>query len=152
MSALPLKADIDLKSPFWVTGKERAFAQRLTVWRGVDCGIPTAMLFHSIGYRLRMVARSAQASTQFFESLMNQSIIYAIGAMICYGFTDFIYKQGTNAGIRAEHFLMVQGWCFLPLVILYALATHSLVLDQRRYGVRLLAPLSSSASIILYAA
>jgi len=27
-------------------------------------------------------------------------------------------------------FLMVQGWCFLPLVILYALATHSLVLDQ----------------------
>ena len=24
---------------------------------------------------------------------------------------------------------MVQGWCFLPLVILYALATHSLVLD-----------------------
>jgi len=61
---------------------------------------------------------------------MNQSIIYAIGAMICYGFTDFIYKQGANAGIRAEHFLMVQGWCFLPLVILYALATHSLVLDQ----------------------
>ena len=24
---------------------------------------------------------------------------------------------------------MVQGWCFLPLVILYALATHSLVFD-----------------------
>src|SRR6516162_9523274 len=38
---------------------------------------------------------------------MNQSIICAIGAMICYGFTDFIYKQGANAGIRAEHFLMV---------------------------------------------
>ena len=62
-------------------------------------------------------------------SALNQSILYAIGAMICYGFTDFIYKQGANAGIRAEHFLMVQGWCFLPLVILYALATHSLVLD-----------------------
>jgi len=83
---------------------------------------------------------------------MNQSIIYAIGAMICYGFTDFIYKQGANAGIRAEHFLMVQGWCFLPLVILYALATHSLVLDQTGFGVRLLAPSSSSASIISYAA
>jgi drug/metabolite transporter (DMT)-like permease len=62
-------------------------------------------------------------------SALNQSILYAIGAMICYGFTDFIYKQGANAGIRAEHFLMVQRWCFLPLVILYALATHSLVLD-----------------------
>jgi len=60
---------------------------------------------------------------------MSEPIIYAIAAMICYGFTDFIYKQGANAGIRADHFLMVQGWCFLPLVILYALATHRLFLD-----------------------
>jgi drug/metabolite transporter (DMT)-like permease len=60
---------------------------------------------------------------------MNQSIIYAIGAMVCYGFSDFVYKQATTAGIRAEHLLMVQGWFFFPLVILYALATHSLVLD-----------------------
>ena len=60
---------------------------------------------------------------------MNQSIIYAIGAMVCYGFSDFVYKQATTAGIRAEHLLMVQGWFFCPLVILYALATHSLVLD-----------------------
>ena len=48
MSALPPKADIDLialKSPLWVTGKERAFAHKLAVWRGVDCGIPTACCF-----------------------------------------------------------------------------------------------------------
>jgi drug/metabolite transporter (DMT)-like permease len=60
---------------------------------------------------------------------MNQSIIYAIGAMVCYGFSDFVYKQAATAGIRAEHILLVQGWFFLPLVILYALATHGLVLN-----------------------
>jgi drug/metabolite transporter (DMT)-like permease len=60
---------------------------------------------------------------------MNQPIVYAIVAMVCYGFSDFIYKQAAAAGIRADHFLMAQGWFFCPLVILYALATHTLVLD-----------------------
>ncbi len=60
---------------------------------------------------------------------MNQPIIYAIAAMVCYGFSDFIYKRAATAGIRADHFLMAQGWVFCPLVILYALATHTLVLD-----------------------
>jgi len=60
---------------------------------------------------------------------MNQPIVYAIVAMVCYGLSDFIYKQAATAGIRADHFLMAQGWFFCPLVILYALATHTLVLD-----------------------
>ena len=60
---------------------------------------------------------------------MNQSIVYAIVAMVCYGVSDFIYKQAAAAGIRADHFLMAQGWLFCPLVIVYALATHRLVLD-----------------------
>jgi hypothetical protein len=60
---------------------------------------------------------------------MNQSIVYAIVAMVCYGVSDFIYKQAAAAGIRADHFLMTQGWLFCPLVIVYALATHTLVLD-----------------------
>jgi|SRR5271166_1038658 len=60
---------------------------------------------------------------------MNQPIVYAIVAMVCYGFSDFIYKQAAAAGIRADHFLMAQGWFFCPLVILYALATHTLILD-----------------------
>jgi drug/metabolite transporter (DMT)-like permease len=60
---------------------------------------------------------------------MNQSIVYAIVAMVCYGVSDFIYKQAAAAGIRADHFLMAQGWLFCPLVIFYALATHTLVLD-----------------------
>jgi uncharacterized membrane protein len=60
---------------------------------------------------------------------MHQSIVYAIVAMVCYGLGDFIYKQGAAAGLRADHFLMAQAWFFGPLVTLYALATHSLVLD-----------------------
>jgi uncharacterized membrane protein len=60
---------------------------------------------------------------------MGQPVVYAIAAMVCYGFADFIYKQAASAGIRADHFLMAQGWFFCPLVILYAFATHTLVLD-----------------------
>jgi uncharacterized membrane protein len=57
---------------------------------------------------------------------MNQAFVYAIVAMVCYGVSDFIYKQAATAGIRADHFLMAQGWLFCPLVIVYALATHTL--------------------------
>jgi uncharacterized membrane protein len=60
---------------------------------------------------------------------MNQAIVYALMAMVCYGVTDFIYKQAATAGIRADHFLMAQGWLFCPLVIVYAVATHTLVLN-----------------------
>src|SRR5262249_28321351 len=60
---------------------------------------------------------------------MNQAFVYAIVAMVCYGVTDFIYKQAAAAGIRADHFLMAQGWLFCPLVIVYALATQTLVLN-----------------------
>lgn len=58
---------------------------------------------------------------------MTQPIAFAIVAMICYGLSDFVYKRAAAAGIRADRFLMGQAWCFLPLVILYALATHRLV-------------------------
>jgi drug/metabolite transporter (DMT)-like permease len=60
---------------------------------------------------------------------MNQAIVYALVAMVCYGVTDFIYKQAATAGIRADLFLMAQGWLFCPLVIVYAVATHMLVLN-----------------------
>src|ERR1700686_3891238 len=60
---------------------------------------------------------------------MNQPIVYAIVAMACYGLSDFIYKQAAAAAIRADHFLMVQGWVFFPLVIFYAVATGTLIPD-----------------------
>jgi uncharacterized membrane protein len=49
--------------------------------------------------------------------------------MVCYGLGDFIYKQAAAAGIQANHFLMAQGWFFCPLVVLYALATGTLIAD-----------------------
>jgi drug/metabolite transporter (DMT)-like permease len=60
---------------------------------------------------------------------MHQSIVCAVAAMLCYGVSDFVYKQGAVAGIRADHFLMGQAWFFVPLVWLYALATHTLVVN-----------------------
>src|SRR5512135_852903 len=49
--------------------------------------------------------------------------------LVCYGLTDFIYKQAAAAGIGADHFLMTQGWFFFPLVTVYALASGRLVFD-----------------------
>ena len=61
--------------------------------------------------------------------MMSQPIAYALIAMVCYGVCDFIYKQAASTGIRADHFLMVQAWFFCSLVILYALATGTIVFD-----------------------
>lgn len=47
--------------------------------------------------------------------------------MVCYGISDFLYKRATTAGLRADHFLMGQAWFFFPLMVAYALATHTLV-------------------------
>jgi drug/metabolite transporter (DMT)-like permease len=55
---------------------------------------------------------------------------YAVVAMVFYGLGDFVYKRAAAAGIRADHFLVVQAWVFCPLIILYALVTHTLVLKM----------------------
>jgi drug/metabolite transporter (DMT)-like permease len=59
---------------------------------------------------------------------MTPALAYAIAAMVCYGIVDFFYKRAATAGIRADHFLMGQAWFFFPLIVLYALATHTLIL------------------------
>jgi drug/metabolite transporter (DMT)-like permease len=51
---------------------------------------------------------------------------FALGAMLCFGLGDLVYKRGAAAGARAHQFLMVQTWVFLPTVVAYALATGSL--------------------------
>jgi uncharacterized membrane protein len=53
---------------------------------------------------------------------------YALAALACYGVGDFIYKRATAAGVQPHHFLMGQAWCFAPAIVLYALATGTLVL------------------------
>src|SRR5688572_10080587 len=43
--------------------------------------------------------------------------------MLALGLVDLVYQRGTAAGVQAHHFLMLQGWFFLPAVVLYGLAT-----------------------------
>ena len=57
---------------------------------------------------------------------MNGSYGYALGAMLCFGLADVIYKRAASAGASPHHLLMVQSWVFLPSVTLYGLATGSL--------------------------
>ena len=53
---------------------------------------------------------------------------YALAALVCYGVGDFIYKRATAEGVKPHHFLMGQAWCFSPAIVLYGLATGTLVL------------------------
>jgi uncharacterized membrane protein len=54
---------------------------------------------------------------------------YAFAALVCYGLGDFIYKRAAAAGVAPHHFLMGQGWCFGPVIFLYAWATGTLVVQ-----------------------
>ncbi|HUC61795.1 MAG TPA: DMT family transporter [Alphaproteobacteria bacterium] len=59
---------------------------------------------------------------------MTPGILYAIAALLCFGVADLIYKAGARAGVPAHQFVMVQGWCFFPLALAWALLTRGLVL------------------------
>jgi drug/metabolite transporter (DMT)-like permease len=57
---------------------------------------------------------------------MTPGIEDALGAMLCFGLADLVYKRGAAAGAPPHHFLMVQSWVFTPAVALYALVTGAL--------------------------
>jgi drug/metabolite transporter (DMT)-like permease len=57
---------------------------------------------------------------------MTPGIGFALGAMICFGVSDLIYKRGAAAGFTASDFLMSQAWIFCPGVTLYAWVTGTL--------------------------
>ncbi len=57
---------------------------------------------------------------------MSPAIACALGALLCFGLGDLIYKQGAAAGAQPHQFLMLQSWVFTPIVFFYALATHQL--------------------------
>jgi drug/metabolite transporter (DMT)-like permease len=54
---------------------------------------------------------------------MAPGVLLALGAMVLLGFVDLVYKRGAAAGVLAHHFLMLQGWVFLPAVLAYGVAT-----------------------------
>jgi drug/metabolite transporter (DMT)-like permease len=59
---------------------------------------------------------------------MTPGLGFALGAMLCFGVSDLIYKRVAAAGIEAGAFLMLQAWIFCPGVTLYAWLTGTLEL------------------------
>jgi uncharacterized membrane protein len=57
---------------------------------------------------------------------INPDLQYALGAMICYGLADLVYKRAATAGVKPHHFLMVQAWIYAPAMLAYALITGTL--------------------------
>jgi drug/metabolite transporter (DMT)-like permease len=50
----------------------------------------------------------------------------ALGAMVCLGLADVVYKHGAAAGVKPHQFLMAQAWWFAPATFLYGVATGTL--------------------------
>ena len=59
---------------------------------------------------------------------MADGIGLALGAMVFYGLTDWVYKRAAANGVQAHHFLLLQALFFAPGIFLYGLATGTLVL------------------------
>jgi uncharacterized membrane protein len=57
---------------------------------------------------------------------MTPGLGFALGAMVCFGAGDLIYKRAAAAGIEAGEFLMLQAWIFCPGMTLYAWLTGTL--------------------------
>jgi drug/metabolite transporter (DMT)-like permease len=59
---------------------------------------------------------------------MNPDILAALGALVCYGLADLVYKRAAAAGVEAHHFVMMQAWVFAPAITLYGLINGRLIL------------------------
>lgn len=57
---------------------------------------------------------------------MTPGIGLALGAMLCFGMGDLLYKRAAQAGVESRHFIMLQAWGFCPTITLYALLTGNL--------------------------
>jgi uncharacterized membrane protein/pimeloyl-ACP methyl ester carboxylesterase len=57
---------------------------------------------------------------------LSTGIEFALGAMLFFGLGDLVYKRAAMAGVRADHFLMVQSWGFATGVALYGALTGTL--------------------------
>jgi len=60
---------------------------------------------------------------------MTSGVAFALGALLCYGLADLVYKRAAMAGVPSHQFMMVQTWFFLSLVTFYGVVTGTLVLD-----------------------
>ena len=59
---------------------------------------------------------------------MAEGVELALGAMLFYGFADWVYKRAAASGEQPHHFLLLQAFFFAPGIFLYGLTTGTLVL------------------------
>lgn len=57
---------------------------------------------------------------------MTPGLLFALGAMLCFGAGDLLYKRAAATGVGAGQFVMLQAWVFCPTINLYAWATGTL--------------------------
>ena len=57
---------------------------------------------------------------------MTPGIGFALGAMLCFGAGDVIYKRAAALRIDASQFVMLQAWVFCPAITVYAWLTGTL--------------------------
>lgn len=57
---------------------------------------------------------------------MNAGMLFALCAMLCFGFSDLVYKRASARGVPAHHLMMVQSWLYGCLVLVYGLITGTL--------------------------
>jgi len=57
---------------------------------------------------------------------MTPGILFALGAMLCFGVADLIFKRAAATGVGASQFVMLQTWIFAPTINIYAYATGTL--------------------------
>jgi uncharacterized membrane protein len=57
---------------------------------------------------------------------MTPGIGFALGAMLCFGIGDLIYKRAAMSGIQSRQFIMMQSWVYCSAVTIYAWLTGTL--------------------------
>lgn len=57
---------------------------------------------------------------------MTPGLGFPLGAMLCFGVSDLIYKRAAAAHIAAGEFIMLQAWAFCPGITFYAWLTGTL--------------------------
>jgi len=57
---------------------------------------------------------------------MTPGLIFALGAMLCFGIGDLIYKRAAAAGSPPRQFIMMQSWVYCSSVTIYAGLTGTL--------------------------
>lgn len=59
------------------------------------------------------------------NGIFGNGMVFAFGAMVCYGIADLIYKRAAGRGVAAHKLMCVQAWNFIILVTLYAVVTRT---------------------------